>query len=116
MKKIFPLLLLISISLFLFSATPFPDTAQKGFKEKFKKFLDSAPKDVKYMAKKFEEMFSVHGVFFEEMGLEYIGPIDGHNLEEIIETLKMAKELKKPVIVHAKTIKGNGRFPARRHY
>jgi len=80
----------------------------QGFKEKFKKFLDSAPKDVKYMAKKFEEMFSVHGVFFEEMGLEYIGPIDGHNLEEIIETLKMAKELKKPVIVHAKTIKGKG--------
>jgi len=80
----------------------------QGFKEKFKKFLDSAPKDVKYMAKKFEEMFSVHGVFFEEMGLEYIGPIDGHNLEEVIETLKVAKGLNKPVIVHAKTIKGKG--------
>ena len=40
MKKIFPLLLLISISLFLFSATTFPDTAQKGFKEKFKEKIE----------------------------------------------------------------------------
>ena len=88
----------------------------QGFKEKFKKFLDSAPKDVKYMAKKFEEIFSVHGVFFEEMGLEYIGPIDGHNLEEIIETLKIAKSLKKPVIVHAKTTKGKGYKQAEGYY
>ncbi|WP_456480129.1 1-deoxy-D-xylulose-5-phosphate synthase [Nautilia sp.] len=88
----------------------------QGFKEKFKKFLDSAPRDIKYMAKKVEEMFSVHGVFFEEMGLEYIGPIDGHNLEEIIETLKMAKELKKPVIVHAKTVKGKGYKQAEGYY
>ncbi|ACM92314.1 1-deoxy-D-xylulose-5-phosphate synthase [Nautilia profundicola AmH] len=88
----------------------------QGFKEKFKKFLDSAPKDVKYMAKKFEEMFSVHGVFFEEMGLEYIGPIDGHNLEEVIETLEVAKSLKKPVIVHAKTIKGKGYEQAEGYY
>jgi len=88
----------------------------QGFKEKFKKFLDSAPKDIKYMAKKVEEIFSVHGVFFEEMGLEYIGPIDGHNLEEIIETLKIAKSLKKPVIVHAKTIKGKGYKQAEGYY
>jgi len=88
----------------------------QGFKERFKKFLDSAPKDVKYMAKKFEEMFSVNGIFFEEMGLEYIGPIDGHNLEEIIQTLNMAKELKKPVIVHAKTVKGKGYKQAEGYY
>lgn len=88
----------------------------QGFKEKFKKFLDSAPKDVKYMAKKVEEMFSVHGVFFEEMGLEYIGPIDGHNLEEVIETLQVAKSLKKPVIVHAKTVKGKGYKQAEGYY
>jgi len=88
----------------------------QGFKEKFKKFLDSAPKDVKYMAKKFEEMFSLHGVFFEEMGLEYIGPIDGHNLDEIIRTLEIAKNLKKPVIVHAKTVKGKGYEQAEGYY
>ena len=88
----------------------------QGFKEKFKKFLDSAPKDVRYMAKKVEEIFSVHGVFFEEMGLEYIGPIDGHNIEEIIETLEVAKSLKKPVIVHAKTVKGKGYKQAEGYY
>ncbi len=86
------------------------------FKEKFKKFLDSAPGDIKYAAKKFEEIFSVNGVFFEELGLEYIGPIDGHNLEEITEVLKIAKELKKPVVVHAKTIKGKGYKQAEGYY
>ena len=80
----------------------------QGMKEKFKGFLDNLPQDFKYAAKKFEEMFAINGIFFEEMGLEYIGPIDGNNLEEIIETLKIAKELQKPVVVHAKTIKGKG--------
>jgi len=88
----------------------------QSFKEKFKKVLEKAPDDFKYAAKKFEEMFSVNGVFFEEMGLEYIGPIDGHNLEEIIDTLKIAKALKKPVIVHAKTIKGKGYRQAEGYY
>ena len=80
----------------------------QGMKEKFKGFLDNLPQDFKYAAKKFEEMFAINGIFFEEMGLEYIGPIDGNNLEEVIETLKIAKELNKPVVVHAKTIKGKG--------
>jgi len=80
----------------------------QSFKDKFKGFLETLPQDFKYAAKKFEEMFAINGIFFEEMGLEYIGPIDGHNLEEIIETLKIAKKFKKPVVVHAKTIKGKG--------
>jgi len=80
----------------------------QGMKEKFKGFLDNLPQDFKYAAKKFEEMFAINGIFFEEMGLEYIGPIDGNNLEDVIETLKIAKELKKPVVVHAKTVKGKG--------
>jgi len=88
----------------------------QSFKEKFKKVLEKAPDDFKFAAKKFEEMFSVNGVFFEEMGLEYIGPIDGHNLEEIIDTLKLAKALKKPVIVHAKTVKGKGYKQAEGYY
>ena len=88
----------------------------QSFKDKFKQLLDKTPQDLKYAAKKFEEMFSVNGIFFEEMGLEYIGPIDGHNLEEIINTLKLAKELKKPVIVHAKTIKGKGYTQAEGYY
>jgi 1-deoxy-D-xylulose-5-phosphate synthase len=50
------------------------------------------------------------------MGIDYIGPIDGHNLKEIIETLTLAKELKKPVIIHAKTIKGKGYQIAEGHH
>ena len=88
----------------------------QGFKDKFKNILEKMPQDVKFTAKKMEEFLSVNGVFFEELGLEYIGPIDGHNLEEIIETLKIAKELKKPVIVHAKTIKGKGYEEAEGYY
>jgi len=88
----------------------------QNFKEKVKKLLELAPSDIKYTAKKMEEFFSVNGVWFEEMGLEYIGPIDGHNLEEVIATLKIAKELKKPVVVHAKTIKGKGYKQAEGYY
>ncbi len=88
----------------------------QGFKEKFKTILNSMPKDVKFTAKKIEEFFSVNGIFFEELGLEYIGPIDGHNMEEIVQTLKIAKELKKPVIIHAKTVKGKGYRQAEGYY
>jgi 1-deoxy-D-xylulose-5-phosphate synthase len=88
----------------------------QSFKDKFKKVLDFMPEEFKYTAKKMEEFLSVNGIFFEEMGLEYIGPIDGHNLEEIIDTLKIAKELKKPVIVHAKTVKGKGYKQAEGYY
>jgi 1-deoxy-D-xylulose-5-phosphate synthase len=80
----------------------------QGIKEKFSNFLDNLPRDFKYAAKKFDELFAINGIFFEEMGLEYIGPIDGNNLEDVIETLQIAKELKKPVVVHCKTIKGKG--------
>jgi 1-deoxy-D-xylulose-5-phosphate synthase len=80
----------------------------QGIKERFSNFLDNLPQDFKYAAKKFDELFAINGIFFEEMGLEYIGPIDGNNLEDVIETLQIAKKLKKPVVVHCKTIKGKG--------
>ncbi len=87
----------------------------QGFKEKIKKVIEKNS-DIKFAVKKFEEFFSVNGIFFEELGLEYIGPIDGHNLEEIIDVLKIAKNLKKPVVVHAKTIKGKGYKQAEGYY
>ena len=49
---------------------------------------------------------------FEDMGFVYLGPIDGHNLEELEEALKSAKKLEKPVFVHVNTIKGKGYKPA----
>jgi len=68
------------------------------------------PNGSEYIARRIEESFKLitPGIIFEEMGCDYIGPIDGHNLEEIIDTLQLAKNLNKPVIVHARTIKGKG--------
>lgn len=48
------------------------------------------------------------GILFEEMGIDYIGPIDGHDIAEVIDTLQIAKAMGKPVIVHAHTTKGKG--------
>ncbi|MBQ0079593.1 MAG: 1-deoxy-D-xylulose-5-phosphate synthase [Eubacterium sp.] len=48
------------------------------------------------------------GLFFEELGIKYFGPIDGHNIEELCETLEVAKSFDKPVIIHAMTEKGKG--------
>jgi len=51
-------------------------------------------------------------VFFEEFGLTYYGPLDGHNLSELIETFKFLKTQDKPVVLHAITQKGRGFQPA----
>jgi len=72
--------------------------------------IQKLPEGASYIAKKMEEGMKLitPGILFEEMGIDYIGPIDGHDLEEVIETLELAKNLKKPVIVHAHTVKGKG--------
>lgn len=49
-----------------------------------------------------------HSTMFEDLGFVYLGPVDGHNLSELDETLRMAKKIKKPVLVHVNTIKGKG--------
>lgn len=48
------------------------------------------------------------GVLFEELGLKYFGPIDGHNIREMCETFEMAEECDGPVLVHVMTQKGKG--------
>jgi 1-deoxy-D-xylulose-5-phosphate synthase len=80
------------------------------FKGKVEKVLDHFPDGASYMAKRFEESFKLitPGILFEEMGIEYIGPVDGHDIESLIETMEVAKSLKKPVIIHAQTTKGKG--------
>ncbi len=49
---------------------------------------------------------------FEDMGFTYLGPIDGHDIERLCTTLRWAKELHCPVLVHVKTQKGRGYLPA----
>ena len=51
---------------------------------------------------------------FEDMGFTYLGPVDGHNVEKLCHTLRWARELNAPVIVHVKTQKGKGYPPAER--
>ncbi len=87
-------------------ASPF----YQKFKKRIENLVEQMGDGATYMAKRFEESFKLitPGVFFEEFGLEYIGPVDGHDLESLIETFKIAKELKKPVVIHTQTIKGKG--------
>jgi 1-deoxy-D-xylulose-5-phosphate synthase len=79
-------------------------------KKKTESFLELLPESATYVAKKFEESLRLitPGMLFEELGIEYIGPIDGHDLASILETLSIAKTMGKPVIVHAQTVKGKG--------
>ena len=57
----------------------------------------------------------VPGMFFEDMGIKYLGPVDGHNLEKLVRVLREAKKVKGPVLVHVLTHKGHGYEPAERH-
>ena len=50
----------------------------------------------------------VPGMLFEDLGFRYIGPIDGHNLNDLVPTLERLKDLKSPVLLHIKTKKGKG--------
>ncbi|MDY0123569.1 1-deoxy-D-xylulose-5-phosphate synthase [Sulfurimonas sp.] len=87
-------------------ASPF----YQNFKRHTENFVDNFGEGARYIAKRMEESLKLitPGILFEEMGVDYIGPVDGHNLTSLIEILQKAKELKKPVIVHAQTIKGKG--------
>ncbi|MDG2960168.1 1-deoxy-D-xylulose-5-phosphate synthase [Bisgaard Taxon 10/6] len=81
-----------------------------------KKILDKVP-TVKNFMKKTEEhmkgvMFSPESTLFEELGFNYIGPIDGHNIEELVATLSNMRELKGPQFLHVRTKKGKGYAPA----
>lgn len=83
----------------------------QGFKGKVDKFIKkNMPEGTTYIAKRMEEALKLitPGILFEEMGIDYIGPIDGHDIAEIIDTLQIAKAMGKPVIVHARTVKGKG--------
>ena len=91
----------------------------QNFKERVdRNIIQRLPNGATYIAKKMEESMKLitPGIIFEEMGIDYIGPIDGHDLEEIIETLEIARDMGKPVIVHAKTVKGKGYEIAEGHH
>ncbi len=72
-------------------------------------------KAARHIARKAEEAAKGvigRGMIFEEFGLNYYGPVDGHNLPLLIETLKFLKTQNQPVVLHALTQKGRGFGPA----
>ncbi|WP_166239177.1 1-deoxy-D-xylulose-5-phosphate synthase [Paenibacillus turpanensis] len=54
----------------------------------------------------------VSGVLFEELGFTYLGPVDGHNIPLLVETMKQAEKVTGPVLMHVVTVKGKGYAPA----
>ncbi|MEG9488410.1 1-deoxy-D-xylulose-5-phosphate synthase [Mannheimia indoligenes] len=81
-----------------------------------KKILDKVPTIKNFMKKSEEHMkgviFSPESTLFEELGFNYIGPIDGHNIDELVKTLSNMRELKGPQFLHVRTKKGKGYSPA----
>ena len=57
----------------------------------------------------------IPGMLFEDMGLTYLGPVDGHNIPQLIKTFQEAKRFEGPILVHVLTQKGRGYEPAMRH-
>lgn len=60
------------------------------------------------------KQFFVPGMFFEEMGIKYFGPVDGHNIGQMLRIFRDAKKVNGAVLVHVKTKKGKGFEPAER--
>ncbi len=57
----------------------------------------------------------IPGMLFEDMGITYLGPVDGHNIPQLIKTFQEAKRFEGPILVHVLTQKGRGYEPALRH-
>jgi 1-deoxy-D-xylulose-5-phosphate synthase len=57
----------------------------------------------------------IPGMFFEDMGVTYLGPVNGHDVNRVLRVIQEAKRVKGPVLVHVLTQKGKGYLPAQRH-
>jgi 1-deoxy-D-xylulose-5-phosphate synthase len=88
------------------------------FKKETENILSHVPgfgKELVNIAKRAEESlkgFITPGMLFEGFGFDYFGPIDGHNLDELMETLENVANIKGPVLLHVVTKKGKGFEPA----
>ena len=78
---------------------------------------DSSPKVVSGIRRaknSFKQLF-VPGMVFENLGITYLGPVDGHDTVSLEKTIKEARKVKKAVMIHVMTKKGKGYEPAERH-
>ena len=71
--------------------------------------------DALHKTKSSIKQFVIPGMLFEHMGLTYLGPVDGHNIEQLMKIMKDAQRVQGPVLVHVLTQKGRGYAPAMRH-
>src|SRR5688572_1859314 len=89
----------------------------RGFRHIAKQMARAFPKPFEQAAKRAEEFargFVTGGTQFEELGCDYIGPIDGHNLDHLLPVLRNVRDAKgeRPILVHVVTRKGHGYPPA----
>lgn len=90
-------------------------------RNQFGAFLKSLPKigdDIYNIAKRSEESFKTFitpGMLFEAFNFDYFGPIDGHNLDHLIDILRNIKNPKDPILLHVTTKKGKGYGPAEKN-
>ena len=94
-------------------ASKFYTSIREGGKTALR-FIPSAKKFAKRAETHFKGMLAP-GTLFEELGFNYIGPMDGHNLNEMLKTLKNLKDLKGPKLLHLITKKGKGYAPAEKN-
>lgn len=90
-------------------------TKAKHELESILKKIPSVGNKVFDVADRFKDTFRnvlVEGAFFEELGFKYFGPINGHNLSELISVLRKSKTFDCPVLIHVITTKGKGYLPA----
>jgi len=93
----------------------------QSMRNRFGAFLKSLPKigdDIYNIAKRSEESFKTFitpGMLFEAFNFDYFGPIDGHNLDHLIDILKNIKNPKDPILLHVTTVKGKGYKPAEKN-
>ena len=105
-------------SLSSFLSRTFSAKYMQDLKNEFKRFFKALPKigdDIYQIVKKSEESFKsfvTPGMLFEAFDYEYMGPIDGHNLDHLISILENIKKINKPVLLHVMTQKGKGYAPA----
>ena len=75
---------------------------------------DNLVNRIRKVKSSFKQMV-IPGMYFEDMGITYLGPVNGHDIEGLLTVLKEAKRVNGPVLVHVLTEKGKGYGPAERH-
>ncbi len=75
---------------------------------------DSMVKKLRRAKSSFKQLV-IPGMFFEDMGITYLGPVDGHDIDGLIKVIREARRVKGCVLIHALTQKGKGYGPAERH-